>query len=293
MFILSIFKLRFIHQKLNNLPKLKAVIVSVVLISLFSCTQHHHAVVSVPTSAPKSIPADFLGHWERKDWLDDSLLSDCLLITNDSARFFIVSDGYVELTCTPKYSQDTIFMYMNRNFHSELSDVPMPLFGSLFAKCYLDRGRLRIIYTHETYQEHIKQYELDTILYKYTGVPSGIAVTTQQQKFIGEWYSPLIDSTSRIMDVPNMLNGKVPFAVMINQLDLDCVPKYNEDTLLLYIKFIDCGRLFFPGNYPLPRKKSLFAKCYIKNDWLHIIYTQKLFISKIKDWELPTALYKP
>ncbi len=148
---------------------MKAAIVSVVLMSLFSCKQRHHEVVSVPTPAPKSIPADFLGHWERKGWLNDSLLSDCLLITNDSARFFIVSDGYVELTCTPKYSQDTIFMYMNRNFHSELSDVPMPFFGSLFAKCYLDRGRLRIINTHETYQEHIKQYELDTILYKYTG----------------------------------------------------------------------------------------------------------------------------
>ena len=100
-FILSIFKLRFIYQN-KIAPQMKAAIVSVVLMSLFSCKQRHHEVVSVPTPAPKSIPADFLGHWERKGWLNDSLLSDCLLITNDSARFFIVSDGYVELTCTPK-----------------------------------------------------------------------------------------------------------------------------------------------------------------------------------------------
>jgi hypothetical protein len=83
------------------------------------------------------------------------------------------------------------------------------------------------------------------------------------------------------------------FDVMENQLFLKCRNKYHNDTLLLYVTYRDCGRLFYPGEgYHLPKINSLFAKCYVKGGLLHIIYVPKNFKSYIKPLELPNILYR-
>jgi len=115
-----------------------------------------------------------------------------------------------------------------------------------------------------------------------------------QTKFYGHWYDrspkdPDADMASSWMTVEK---DSTTFQVMDNQLVLTCKNKFQGDTLLLYVLISDCGRLFYGTQYHQPKRNSLFAKCYLDNNTMHTIYTQKLFKDHIKDFELCTVLYK-
>ena len=113
--------------------------------------------------------------------------------------------------------------------------------------------------------------------------------TFHKTDFIGNWYSVGTNAfPSRVMTIGA---DSTDFEVCGNQLGLLCRNVYKHDTLLLYIINIDCGRLFFgpPFYYP-PKEKSLFAKCYLEDNELNIIYTQKLFRTHRDEFELATSL---
>jgi hypothetical protein len=115
-----------------------------------------------------------------------------------------------------------------------------------------------------------------------------------QTKFYGDWSvtSPKDTATDIIRNRLTVEKDSSSFEVIDNQLVLDCKNKFQGDTLLLYVLMSDCGRLFYGTQYHPPKRNSLFAKCYLDNNTMHIIYTQKLFKDHIKDFELCTVLYK-
>ncbi len=115
-------------------------------------------------------------------------------------------------------------------------------------------------------------------------------IAKAQDKFIGSWY---LKDTADYNDYLKVNKNTSEFLVMINQLSLKCKNKYHSDTLYLYVMKRDCGRLFFPGSdVNLPKINSLFAKCYIKDKMLHIIYTQKIFIDNVNKFKLITVMYR-
>ncbi len=110
-------------------------------------------------------------------------------------------------------------------------------------------------------------------------------------KFRGIWYRNTEcdddDSFCQVLIVKNTTD----FTVIENQLALGCKNVVKNDTLFLYVIDHDAGRGFTGPYYP-PKTNSLFAKCYLAKKELHIIYTQKIFKDHIKEWELPTKLYR-
>jgi len=214
----------------------------------------------------------FMGHWEDKGWLDNNVSCDYLIVEKDTATFYLLDD-MLHLTCRPTYKDDTLLLYVINYHYNDVSSIDgliLPERNSLFAKCYLKEEQIHIIYTLRSFMKSAKGFDFDSVLYNFIPVP----ISTEQKKFNGEWYD--ISDQNLAFPVLEIKGGCVLFQVIINQLDLTCVSKYQNDTLLLYIKNRDCGRLFFPGNYPPPKTKSLFAKCYLKGNRLHVIYTQKI-----------------
>ena len=68
--------------------------------------------------------------------------------------------------------------------------------------------------------------------------------------------------------------------------------QYYKDTLYLYVISTDQGRAFMGPKYYPPKPKSLFAKCYVMDTELRIIYTQPIYSKNIDDLELDTVLFK-
>jgi hypothetical protein len=107
--------------------------------------------------------------------------------------------------------------------------------------------------------------------------------------FTGDWYAHA-DADFAVLQITK---DSTSFNVMDNQLLLTCRNEFHGDTLLLYIKDLDCGRLFYgPPNYNSPKRGSLFAKCYIQKKELKIIYAQKLFRDHARDWGLNMVFYR-
>jgi hypothetical protein len=110
-----------------------------------------------------------------------------------------------------------------------------------------------------------------------------------QNKFIGTWSKEKGDP---ICDYIKIGKDSSVFSVVCNQLGLDCRNVYKQDTLYLYVTDSDYGRAFMGPKYEAPKTNSLFAKCYIVNSDLKIVYTQKMFSNNIKDLGLNTTLHK-
>ena len=116
--------------------------------------------------------------------------------------------------------------------------------------------------------------------------------TNAQTKFIGTWYEDKKFDDSLTNDCL-LIRKKSTVFFVCPQLDLICRNKYKGDTLLLYVVRRDCGSMFQPRTkYQPPKINSLFAKCYIREKMLHIIYTQKLFRDNIEYLQLNTVLRK-
>ncbi len=258
------------------------------LIVLITCAQ--------TSKAQTPLPDEFIGHWENKDWYERSIYSDFMVVTKDTAKLILFESEDKEkvyVVCKPKYANDTMFLYTAYvdSGARQFENFVMPRHKSLFAKCYLAENALHIIYTHKWFIKNISEFKLDTVVYKFApGASTGRAITSKQKNFYGTWYEHTSDDDA--FPVFEIASERVNFMVLVNQLYLVCKPKFEGDTLLLYIKYIDCGRMFFPGNYPLPKFRSLFAKCYMKGNQIHIIYTQKLFRNHIKDFDLSTIVKK-
>lgn len=109
-----------------------------------------------------------------------------------------------------------------------------------------------------------------------------------QRKFVGYWQGAIDTGSYSYIEFKK---DSTDFDAIDNQLFLICKNEHHGDTLLLYVKYIDCGRLFYEY-YPPPKRGSLFAKCYFYKKELRVIYTQKLFRRNISDFGLSTVFYK-
>jgi len=112
---------------------------------------------------------------------------------------------------------------------------------------------------------------------------------TVPKKFRGDWYAD--KNGILVLERGMQINVTTLFTVMDFQLALECKNVFKDDTLYLYVIDSDQGRLFCGPLYP-PKPKSLFAKCYLIKNELHIIYTQKLFSDHIKQWGLVRVMYR-
>ena len=243
--------------------------------------------VLTPAQSIAQVSEKFIGHWEDQEGHDNNVSSDDLIIKKDTA-IFVFSDYDFKIICRPKYKEDTILFYISDYNYlgaSEPGDSSYPKRKTLLAKCYMQGEQMQIIPARRSFR---KLFHLPAVLYKF--VPDTARPPAQKQ-FSGTWYDVPADKDDA-WPVLMVSKNEVMFTVMINQLDLGCMPKYVNDTLLLYIISRDCGRMFYSGDEPLPKLKTLFAKCYIKGKRLHIIYTQKLFIKNRKEWDLYTVLDK-
>jgi len=91
---------------------------------------------------------------------------------------------------------------------------------------------------------------------------------------VNKYISLAIDPDTSLFYAPKVLN-----------LDLMLKNVYHADTLYLYVIASQLSDL-------QPKLKSLFAKCYIQNAALKIIYTQKQFMDNVKEHTLSAVLYK-
>lgn len=110
-----------------------------------------------------------------------------------------------------------------------------------------------------------------------------------EKRFIGNWGK---DGVPYVCDYIRIGKRTSIFSVSCNQLGLECRNKYHADTLYLYVISTDQGRGFMGPKYYPPKPKSLFAKCYVMDTTLNIIYTQPVFSQNIKQLRLNTVLYK-
>jgi len=75
-----------------------------------------------------------------------------------------------------------------------------------------------------------------------------------------------------------------------SQLGLKLKNVYHKDTLFLYVidSYTDVDN--DPG-FPLPKRNSLFAKCFVIDSCLRIYYTQSLFEANVQTLALDTGFY--
>ena len=81
------------------------------------------------------------------------------------------------------------------------------------------------------------------------------------------------------------------YSIVRNQLDIECKNDYHGDTLYLYVISSNQANRYNGPKFLKPKTKSLFAKCFIFQSELRIIYKQKLF-NKNKIIALNNVLYK-
>jgi hypothetical protein len=109
-----------------------------------------------------------------------------------------------------------------------------------------------------------------------------------KNKFIGKWSNSDPDDDSPPIECLDISRDSSYFGVVGNQLSVECKNVYHSDTLYLYVLDTGEGSGFTGPKFYPPKRKSLFAKCFITHSGLYIEYTQKLFRDNIKTLELNT-----
>ena len=108
----------------------------------------------------------FIGLWSKDS---DSYPCDYIDINEDTS-IFGVSCNQLGVECKNKFHGDTLYLYVistdqGRGFMGPRYYPPRS--NSLFAKCYVIRKMLKIIYTQSMYSKNIEDLELNTVLYKW------------------------------------------------------------------------------------------------------------------------------
>ena len=121
----------------------------------------------VLTSFSGTIPDKFKGKWYRTVDCEENLSNTILTIKETT--LFDVNDQ-LGLDCKNVFRGDTLYLYViahdaGRGFWGPTYYPPRT--NSLFAKCYIVKQGLRIIYTQKDFKDHIKAWGLSTIVYKH------------------------------------------------------------------------------------------------------------------------------
>ena len=109
------------------------------------------------------------------------------------------------------------------------------------------------------------------------------------QKYDGEW-NRIYTSEDTGLGL-NIHGDTTEFEVAPNQLAIVCENKYSADTLLLYVKSVDCGRDFSLMFEP-PKSNDLFARAYLMKKRLHVLFNKKIVKKYFDVLRLDTVFYR-
>jgi hypothetical protein len=108
----------------------------------------------------------FRGTWYVYD--ADSLKGPCLHVGKNTTSFAVQFN--LGLDCKNKYHGDTLLLYVMQRDCGRLfqpgSGAKPPRINSLFAKCYINKSILHIIYTQKFFRDRIQKLGLITTMYR-------------------------------------------------------------------------------------------------------------------------------
>ena len=115
-----------------------------------------------------TIPNKFGGIWYKNTDCDDDDDFCQILKVRDTTSFDVISNQ-LYLDCKNVFTNDTLFLYVVGSDAGRGFTGPYfpPKRNSLFAKCYLEKKNLKIIYTQKLFKNKVKAWQLPTTLYRH------------------------------------------------------------------------------------------------------------------------------
>ena len=117
-------------------------------------------------------PPKYEGVWYRVYPSGDSEIG--INIHRETSEFE-VAPNQLSLVCNNKYRKDTLLLYVKsfdcgRDFSLMFES---PGINTLFAKCYIKRDQLCVLFNAETVKKYFRVLQLDTVFYKADEDKSG------------------------------------------------------------------------------------------------------------------------